>query len=56
MNAVRDTAGYFTDILGDMPRDLLRLLIGDRVKAKRIERIAMLWQHTPRAVARPRDI
>jgi Abortive infection alpha len=46
IKAVRDTAGYFTDLLGDMPKDLLGLLIGDRVKAKRLERIGMLWQRT----------
>ena len=44
VKAVRDTSGYFTDILGDIPKDLLGLLIGDRVKAKRIERIAILWE------------
>jgi hypothetical protein len=46
VKAVRDGSGYFTDILGDTSKDLIGLLIGDRVKAKRIERIAMLWQRT----------
>jgi Abortive infection alpha len=46
VKAVRDGSGYFTDILGDLPRDLVGLLIGDGVKAKRIERIAVLWQKT----------
>jgi len=46
VKAVRDSSGYFTDILGDIPKDLLGLLIGDRVKAKRLERIAILWQQT----------
>jgi Abortive infection alpha len=32
--------------LGDLPKDLLGLLVGDRVKAKRIERIAILWEST----------
>jgi hypothetical protein len=32
--------------LGDLPRDLIGLLIGDPVKAKRIERIEMLWRRT----------
>jgi hypothetical protein len=46
VKAVRDASGYFTDILGDIPKDLLGLLVGDRVKAKRIERIEMLWRRT----------
>ncbi len=46
VRAVRDASGYFTDLLGDLPKDLLGLLIGDRVKAKRIERTATLWQRT----------
>jgi hypothetical protein len=46
VNAVRDASGYFTNILGDIPKDLIGLLIGDRVKAKRIERIAVLWQRS----------
>ncbi len=46
VQAVRDASGYFTDILGDLPKDLLGLLVGDRVKARRIERIAILWQRT----------
>ena len=32
VKAVRDASGYFTDILGDIPKDLLGLLIGDRLK------------------------
>ena len=40
LKAVRDGSGYFADILGDLPKDLLGLLVGDRVKAKRIEKIA----------------
>jgi hypothetical protein len=43
---VRDGSGYFTDILGDLPKDLIGLLIGDRVKAKRIEKLVMLCQRT----------
>ena len=46
VKAVRDASGYFTDILGDLPKDLIGLLIGDRVKAKRIEKIEMLWRST----------
>jgi Abortive infection alpha len=46
VKAARDGGGYFADILGDFPKDLFGLLVGDRVKAKRIERIAALWQKT----------
>jgi hypothetical protein len=46
VKAVRDSSGYFTDILGDLPKDLIGLLIGDRVKAKRIEKLTMLWRRT----------
>jgi Abortive infection alpha len=46
VKAVRDASGYFTDILGDLPKDLIGLLVGDRVKAKRIEKIEKLWQKT----------
>jgi hypothetical protein len=46
VKAVRAASGYFTDILGDLPKDLLGLLVGDRVKAKRIEKCVMLWQKT----------
>ena len=46
VKAVRDGSGYFTDILGDLPKDLIGYLIGDRVKAKRIERQAALWHRT----------
>jgi Abortive infection alpha len=44
VKAVRDGAGYFTDILGDLPKDALGLLIGNRVKVKRAERLAILFQ------------
>ena len=46
VKAVRDASGYFTDILGDLPKDLIGYLFGDRVKAKRIERMAAIWQKT----------
>jgi hypothetical protein len=55
VKAVRDTSGYFTDILGDLPKDALGLLIGDRVKAKRVEKQAMLW-HRMRERLRARGI
>ena len=38
--------GWFADIVGDFPKDLIGLLIGDWVKAKRNERIERLWQKT----------
>jgi hypothetical protein len=43
VKAVSDAAGYFTSILGDIPQDLIGYLVGDRLRAKRIERIAVLW-------------
>jgi hypothetical protein len=46
VKAVRDGSGYFTDILGDLPKDLIGLLIGDFVRAKRVERQGKLWQKT----------
>jgi hypothetical protein len=46
IKAARDGGGYFADILGDFPKDLFGLLVGDRVKAKRIERIEKLWRET----------
>jgi hypothetical protein len=46
VKAVSGVAGWFADILGDFPKDLFGLLIGDTVKAKRIERIEGLWQKT----------
>jgi hypothetical protein len=46
IKAAGHAGGYFADILGDLPKDLLGLLVGDRVKAKRIERIEKLWRET----------
>jgi Abortive infection alpha len=46
IKAARDTSGYFADIFGETPKDLFSLLVGDRVKAKRIEKLAMVWQRT----------
>jgi hypothetical protein len=39
----RDAGGYFADLLGDLPKDLVGLLAGDRVKVRRAERLAILW-------------
>jgi Abortive infection alpha len=41
----RDGAGYIAGILGDLPKDLIGLLVGDRVKALRAERLAKLWEN-----------
>jgi hypothetical protein len=46
VKAVSGLAGWFADILDDFPKDLFGLLVGDRVKAKRIERIELLWRET----------
>jgi Abortive infection alpha len=43
IKAGRDAGGYLAEILGDLPKDLVGLLIGDRVKAIRAERIAVQW-------------
>ncbi len=40
----RDTGGYLADILGDLPKDLVGLLVGDRVKLLRAERLARQWE------------
>jgi hypothetical protein len=46
VKAISGLGGWFADTLGDSPKDLIGLLFGDKVKAKRIERIAVLWQKT----------
>jgi Abortive infection alpha len=46
IKAVSGLGGWFADILGDTPKDLVGYLIGDRVKVKRVERLAALWQST----------
>lgn len=43
VGASRELGGYLADILGDLPKDLVGLIAGDRVKALRAERIAILW-------------
>jgi hypothetical protein len=37
VKAARESGSYIADIFGDLPRNLMGLLIGDRVKARRIE-------------------
>ena len=44
VKAVSGAGGWFTDILADLPKDALGLLIGDWVKTKRSERMAINWQ------------
>ena len=51
LKTARDTSGYFADIFGDAPKDLFGLLVGDRVKSKRIEKHAMLWHRTRERLA-----
>lgn len=45
VHAARDAGGYIADTLGDLPKDLVNLLIGDRVKVWRAERLAKLWDN-----------
>jgi Abortive infection alpha len=44
VKAARDSGSYLADIFGDLPKNLLGLLVGDRVKARRIEKAAVLWK------------
>jgi Abortive infection alpha len=39
----RDVGRYLADILSDLPKDLVGLLAGNRVKVAREERLAVLW-------------
>jgi Abortive infection alpha len=51
LKAGRDAGGYLADILDDLPKDLLGLLIGDKVKAWRAERLAKLWIEAKKRLA-----
>jgi hypothetical protein len=44
VQAGREAGSYIADILGDLPKDLVGLLVGERVKARRAEKVAILWQ------------
>lgn len=44
ISAVRDSGSYVADILGDLPKDLLGYLVGDRIKAARAERLSVIWE------------
>jgi hypothetical protein len=46
VKALAGAARYFADVIGDLPKDLVGLLVGDRVKAARHKRIAKLWDDT----------
>jgi hypothetical protein len=46
VEAARAAGGYLADIFEDFPKDLWGLLVGDRVKAKRLERVAIIWANT----------
>jgi Abortive infection alpha len=39
----RDVGSYFASILGDTPKDLVALLVGNRLKIQRAEQLAKLW-------------
>jgi hypothetical protein len=41
--AGRDLGGYLASVLDDLPKDLVGLLVGNRVKVLRAERLAVLW-------------
>ena len=45
VHAARDAGGYLAGVLGDLPKDLVSLLVGDRVKIWRAERLAKLWEN-----------
>src|SRR4051794_23394289 len=44
VRTVRDTGGYLADILGDAPKDLFGLLVGDKLKVRRAEHLAITWE------------
>ena len=46
VGAGRELGGYMASILGDLPKDLVGVLLGDRVRAWRAERLAKLWNKT----------
>src|SRR4051812_29405243 len=43
VGAGREAGGYFADVLGDLPKDLVGLLAGDRVKVWREENLRKIW-------------
>jgi DNA-binding MarR family transcriptional regulator len=51
VGAGRDAGGWLADFLGELPRDLLGLLAGDKVKVRRAERLAKLWDEAKKRLA-----
>jgi hypothetical protein len=43
LQMVREGGGYFAELLGDLPKDLVGLLAGERVKVHRAENAVKLW-------------
>jgi len=46
IKTIRASGSYVADILGDLPKDLTGLLVGDRIKAKRQQNAHVLWRKT----------
>jgi hypothetical protein len=46
VKGLRNSGSYLADIFGDLPKNLLGLLVGDRVRARRIEKATILWEKT----------
>ncbi len=44
VGAGRDLGSYLAKILGDLPQDLVGLIIGDKVKARRLVQAEKLWE------------
>lgn len=43
IGGVREAGRYIADVLGDLPKDLVGMLLGDALKARRAERLARIW-------------
>ncbi len=44
IDAGKALGGYVAGVLGDVPKDLFGLLIGDKIKTIRAERLAKMWK------------
>jgi Abortive infection alpha len=51
VGAARDSGKYLTDILGDLPKELVAYLVGDRVKVRREENLRLLWEKSKERLA-----
>jgi hypothetical protein len=51
VRAGRDVGGWLADILDDLPKELLGLLVGDKVKVKRRENIIKLCEKAKKRLA-----